>query len=362
MDARSLSGNLRSLVTRQHLIDFSSNDYLGFSKEEFEHHDNNLHGSTGSRLLNGNSILCEKLERKLAQFHQVEEALIFGSGYLANLGVLSTLPRRGDLILYDSLCHASIREGIKLSSAKSVKFQHNNLDHLATLLQKFKGDERQQVYVVTESVFSMDGDTPDLNKLADLIQSSEHVHLILDEAHSLGVHGDSGEGLCQSLDLAGRPLIRVVTFGKALGAHGSAVLCSNKIKQFLINFCRPFIYTTALPDSVISRIFSAYQALEGGHPALKKLKANITYFNQQVLWAGLRHRFRESETPIQIFDCKGNRHARQLEKMLLSAGYDVRAILSPTVTEGYERLRICLHSFNSKPQMEGLIRLLADSK
>lgn len=362
MASRLVSGNMRSLTTSNGLIDFSSNDYLGFSKEDFHNDEKNSHGATGSRLLSGNSTLTEKTEQTIAEYHQAQSALLFTSGYLANLGVISTVARRGDLILYDALCHASIREGIKLSSAKAVKFKHNDLDHLETLIKKFKGDERQQVYVITESVFSMDGDSPELRRLSELISGHDHVHLILDEAHSLGIHGQRGEGLCQVIGLEQVPIIRIVTFGKALGIHGAAVLCSNELRKFLINFCRPFIYTTALPDAVVWRIQASYKALAARHPAISKLQENIDFFNQQILWQGLRHRFRESDTPIQIFDCKGANHARSIEKVLRESGYDVRAILSPTVPEGRERLRICLHSFNSKPQMEGLITLLANSR
>src|SRR5690606_16897179 len=195
---------LRQLGTGNGRIDFSSNDYLGFSKNEtiFKHaydllleHDLKRNGATGSRLLSGNHTLYEIVEPAIADLHKSEAALIFNSGYDANIGFFSSVPQRGDLILYDEYVHASIRDGIAMNNAKAYKFRHNDLESLDKMLKRL---EHNTVYVVTESVFSMDGDSPDLKKLTDICKKHK-AFLVVDEAHAVGVFGKRGEGLIQHL-------------------------------------------------------------------------------------------------------------------------------------------------------------------
>ena len=254
------NSSLRSLPTANHLIDFSSNDYLGFALSEtiFDGthkylQDNNIkiNGATGSRLLSGNHILFDKTEQFIAQFHQSESALLFNSGYDANIGFFSSVPQRNDVILFDELSHASIRDGIKNSNAKSFKFNHNDLEDLEIQILKNK---KSITYVVTESDFSMDGDSPNLEELARLCQK-HNCYLIVDEAHALGVFGEQGEGLVQSLNIHHLVFARIVTFGKSLGCHGAAILGSNNLKEYLINFARSFIYTTALSPHAVATIY-----------------------------------------------------------------------------------------------------------
>ena len=356
---RHFSGKLRSLqLPNENLVDFSSNDYLGFAKS-IEVDKASKSGATGSRLISGHSELHEKVEHQIAKFHRVESALIYNSGYDANLGLISCLADRGDLIIYDSLVHASIRDGIGLSHAKAIKFPHNDLQHLQILLDKFCVAEDREVYVITESVFSMDGDQPDLQKLLEIISKYDNVHLILDEAHALGVLGDKGEGLAQSLGLENRIFARVMTFGKSLGAHGATVLGSEDLKQYLINFSRSFIYTTALPEHSLRAIEAGYDKLESKSSLVVQLREVISYFNDQVLENGLRLRFRESETAIQICKISGNKEVTRVAEELQKHGYDIRAMRSPTVPQGQERLRICLHSFNTKEEIKNMLTLLA---
>ncbi|ARN72271.1 8-amino-7-oxononanoate synthase [Nonlabens tegetincola] len=356
---RHFSGSLRKLSEVNEKIDFASNDYLGFSNSLKIEHKHFPSGSTGSRLITGHSQFHTQVEQQIAAFHDVEAALLFNSGYDANLGVISSLTDRMDLILYDEKVHASIRDGIQLSKAKALKFKHNDLDHLKILLEKFHDGLDREVYILTESVFSMDGNSPDLARLIEITASFKNAHLILDEAHSLGVHGNQGEGLAQSLNLHKAIFARIITYGKAMGAHGAAVLGSEDLKEYLINYSRPFIYTTAIPPHAIAYIQSAYKKLQDQPEIVKQLQENIAFFNKCIVRMGLRLRFRESVTPIQICIIPDNHKVKQLSSVLQAKGFDVRAILSPTVPKGEERLRICLHSFNTKYEMQDLLQLLA---
>jgi 8-amino-7-oxononanoate synthase len=360
---RKENKSLRTLKLPENLIDFSSNDYLGFSKkinEDKEQHSKSLiqNGATGSRLLSGHSHLFETTEKQIAEFHYTEAALLYNSGYDANLGLLSAILLRGDVVIYDEWSHASIRDGITMGFAKTVKFKHNDLDHLQQLLEKFKGTA--ECYIVTETIFSMDGDQPDLKRLVHLSQMY-NANLIVDEAHAIGVFGNKGQGLIQHLGLESKIFARIVTYGKALGCHGASILGSNDLKEFLINFSRPFIYTTAMPPHALSVIGKAYKALsqDGGSNSLNKLQNNITVFINEVAKLQLKEIFIESVSAIQSCVVSGNVQAKQASEFLREKGYDVRPILSPTVPEGKERLRFCIHSFNSKDEITQVLQHLA---
>jgi 8-amino-7-oxononanoate synthase len=355
---RHANGSMRELTVKKGLVDFSSNDYLGFSKK-LKPETSSQHGATGSRLLTGQTEICQQLEQKIAAFHEVESALIFNSGYDANLGLISSVAQRGDLILLDELSHASIRDAIKLSDAKSLKFRHNDLGHLAILLDKFSKEEGQEVYVITESVFSMDGDMPNLVELTDLVRKKDNVHLIIDEAHALGTVGNKGEGLVQSLGLQDEIFARIVTFGKAMGCHGAAILGGFDLNQYLVNFARSFIYTTALPQHALHCISSAYDHLQQEESTIRELQLLVQNFNRLVIQNGLKLRFRESATPIQTCIIEGNKNVKKASQRLQELGYDIRPILSPTVPAGEERLRICLHSFNTAGECEDMLGQLA---
>lgn len=316
-------------------------------------------GATGSRLLSGNHELYTILENYLSEYHNAEAALVFNSGYDANLGFFSTVPQRGDLILYDELCHASIRQGIQLSHAKSYKFQHNSVDDFLANLKSLKADvkfKESEIYIVTESVFSMDGDTPDLSALASYCKEAG-IYLVVDEAHALGVFG---KGLVQELGLQEEVFARILTFGKSLGVHGAAILGSKDLKDFLVNFCKSLIYTTGLPPHTVSTILAAYHFMSGenGLKRMEALKANISYFNQVVQEKGLRPHFIKNDSAIQICRIKGNARVKNLSMDLEHSGFDVRPILSPTVPRGDERLRFCIHSFNTDKEMEGVLEII----
>jgi 8-amino-7-oxononanoate synthase len=340
--------------------DFCSNDYLGLTighlnnlpdgRQVDNRQPTNLKlGSTGSRLLAGNYPLIEEAEKTIAGFHQAEAGLIFNSGYDANVGLLSCVPQRGDTVLYDYLSHASIRDGIRLSFAQSFSFLHNDLEDLEKKLQHATGN----IFVVTESVFSMDGDKAPLQQMAELCERYK-AQLIVDEAHATGVVGKKGEGLVQHLNLQAACFARVHTFGKAVGCHGAIVLGSDTLKNYLINFSRSFIFSTALPETSIAAILSAYSLF----PAMNKERDHLQQLIQTFQDATIPYQKLPSLTPIQVVIIPGNDAVKAVADRLQAANLDVRAILYPTVPKGSERLRIVLHAFNTLAELDKLIQHL----
>ena len=369
LDSRKQNNALRKLSLPNDLIDFASNDYIGFSKNKAIFEETHLYliennfiqnGATGSRLLSGNHKGYKETEDFIANFHQSESALVFNSGYDANVGFFSSVPQKGDLILYDELCHASIRDGILLSNSKAYKFKHNDFEDLERLIQNSRPNiqDPTTIYIVTESVFSMDGDTPNLEELAQLSEKY-NCHLVIDEAHSLGVFGDNGGGLVQMLGLQSQVFTRIMTFGKGLGCHGAAILGSQELKNFLVNFARSFIYTTGLSPHSVATILIAYQHLESEKKTINKLRENIIHFNQEKNLLGLKPMFVRSKSAIQSAIIPGNQNVKSIAKQIQEKGFDVKAILSPTVPEGQERLRFCIHSFNSKDEISEVLGLLS---
>ncbi len=377
LSQRETTNSLRSLAVSEGLVDFSSNDYLGFagSREIFDKASKILeqrklvkNGATGSRLLSGNNKLYEELEEMLARFHNSEAALVFNSGYDANVGFFASVPQRGDSIFHDELIHASIRDGIRLGNANSYKFKHNDLDDLKSKIsQSLQGQSRNpknEIYVVTESVFSMNGDTPNLKAFVEFCEVN-NCHLVVDEAHAFGVYGSNGSGLLQELDLQRRVFARIVTFGKALGCHGAVILGSIALKKYLVNFARSFIYTTAMPPHSLATILAAYEHLSkisGKLTEREMLIQNIYFFNQQLEKLNLKQYFTPSTTAIHCCIVPGNEKVRAHARELNANGFDVRPILSPTVPAGEERLRFCLHSYNSKKEIVKVLELLANFK
>ena len=255
--------------------------------------------------------------------------------------------------LYDELIHASIRDGIRLSNAKSFKFKHNDLSDLQKKFSKCTGT----VYIAVEAVYSMDGDSAPLKELASF-SAENHCYLIVDEAHSNGVFGVKGTGLVQALALEKHIFARVHTFGKALGCHGAVVLGSQELRDYLVNFSRSFIYTTAASLHSIAVIQAAYQELNNTN-AIAKLKTNIDFFKETLCKQNLQASFIESNSPIQSCLFPGNSNVKEVAIQLLKKGFATKAILAPTVPQGQERLRICLHSYNTFEQIETLLMQLA---
>ncbi len=370
LNKRSVENSFRELKLLGNMIDFCSNDYLGFSRSEelngeiSEHISqltSKLNGATGSRLISGNSELVVGLEGKISSFFSSEAALLFNSGYNANQGVLSALPQRGDLIIYDELAHASIKDGMRLSHADKISFKHNDLEDLESKLQKPAVD----IYVVVESIYSMDGDLCPLKRLVDIC-TKHGANLIVDEAHSVGVIGNEGKGLCVAEEVQDDVFARIYTFGKALGVHGASVVGSQKLIDFLINFSRPFIYTTALPEHSVISMSCAIDFLSRADIDRQNLTDNIAYFQSNMAKAKAEFRDQEldvveSYSAIQGVIISGNIKVKNTALMLQDNGLDVRPILSPTVKSGTERLRICLHSYNTFDEIDLLIQKIIDN-
>ncbi|MBC7398979.1 MAG: aminotransferase class I/II-fold pyridoxal phosphate-dependent enzyme [Mucilaginibacter sp.] len=349
---RQQVGSYRTLKPENTLIDFCSNDYLGFARsstlknkinEELNNHPN-LTGSTGSRLISGNLVYTETLEQEIAILFKAEAGLLFNSGYDANVGLLSALPQRGDTVITDELIHASIIDGVRLSHANRYTFKHNDLISLESKLLHAKGI----CYVVIESIYSMDGDTPALIKILELTEKYG-ANLIVDEAHAVGLHRT---GIITKSGLQERIFARVVTFGKALGYHGAIVLGSDMLRQYLINFARSFIYTTAAPFHQLACIRVACNELSHADNQINTLRERISLFKQNIkLPATVTYRLIDSNSSIQCILLNSNQKAIEVAKHLQDRGFDIRAILSPTVALGSERLRICLHAFNTEAEV-----------
>lgn len=348
---------LRKLTPDSLLIDFCSNDYLGFAQSDQLKNNINVeysllakqrNGAGGSRLLAGNTDYAENLEKQIAEFHAAEAGLIFNSGYDANVGLFSSLGRSGDTIIYDELIHASVHDGIRLSQADAFSFKHNDVASLEMQIKKAKGN----IYVAIESIYSMDGDEAPLKKIAELCKK-HGANLIVDEAHATGVTTNGGKGKVQELQLEKEVFARVHTFSKALGCHGAIVLGSNLLRNFLINFARSFVFTTALPIKSLLAINQAYLLLQDNNQAISTLNELIAWFKLNIS-KNKKATLIENNSPIQSLIVPGNKEVKALADKIKKDGFDVRAIVSPTVPAGTERIRICLHAFNTKQDVEEL--------
>jgi len=338
LNQRIEKGSERSLLSFDDgAIDFWSNDYLGLGRKS---HTVDLKSGNGSRLISGNSKVIESVEDFLAQHFQSEAALIFNSGYDANLGFFSSVPQKGDTIIYDELIHASVRDGIRLSFAKSFSFEHNDLSELEERLKKAEG----AIFVAIESLYSMDGDIAPVTEIAAVCKRHGAL-LIVDEAHAGGVFGRHGTGLCEELGVLPDVFARLVTFGKGFGAHGAAILSDLVTRQFLINFARSFIYTTALPEAFYQHIKLQVEAAKD-NTLRASLQQNIAVFRQLI---GTTQSSENS--PVQILRIDDLNRCKQLAQELQANGFAVKAILPPTVPEGTQCIRICLHAFNSEEEI-----------
>ena len=359
LQIRNQEGILRQLKTNAASIDFCSNDYLGLARslklkkaleQELLRYPDLPVGATGSRLLSGNNYLTEELEVSLAHFHQGEAALLFNSGYAANTGFFSSVPQRGDTILYDDASHASIKDGIRLSFAKAYSFRHNAVEDLKKKMQQATG----AVYVVVEALYSMDGDFAPLPEIADVCKESG-AYLVVDEAHSNGVYGNQGEGLVQELQLQTEVFARILTFGKALGSHGAVVVGSQELKNFLINFSRPFIYSTALPLHTILTIKCAYTLLPTLSGERQKVKELATYLGELLNNKAPGIQINLGVSPIKAIRGFNTAALKKVSDQLILNNFDVRPIFSPTVPAGKEQLRVILHAYNSKDEIKHLV-------
>jgi 8-amino-7-oxononanoate synthase len=364
LDQRKQQSLYRSLQVHEGLADFCSNDYLSFARSglktfypELIEQGSYRTGSTGSRSISGNSTFAEQLENMLAAFHHAEAGLLFNSGYDANVGLFSCIARKEDTLICDELIHASIIDGCRLSYAGRLRFAHNDVVDLEKKLKHVQGKPSGgAIFVAVESVYSMDGDMAPLPEIAALCKEYQ-ANLIVDEAHATGVFGEQGRGLVNQFGLEQHVFARVHTFGKAMGSHGAVILGSDVLRNYLINFARSFIFTTALPLSSLLSVKSAYERLSADDFSNEHLHQLINYFKKDFpnkAGTGLII----SNSPVQSLVIPGNERARQASRRLQACGFDVRAILSPSVPAGKERLRISLHMHNTFEQVDQLKQAL----
>ncbi len=364
LNTRESEGLLRSLQSLAGMVDFCSNDYLGLSQNPMlaENIAQDLrrwaekgkalaHGATGSRLISGHSPIFDEFEKACAEMHRAEAALLFASGYDANVGLITTLAGEGQVVFCDQLLHASLIDGLRLCKAEKRIFKHNDLEDLIQLMEQYPKESPK--WIVVESIYSMDGDVAPLEELVKL-KDKYQVELIVDEAHSGGLYGPEGSGLCVELGLEKEIFARIITFGKAWGNAGAVVLGSRILRDFLINFARPFIYSTAPSPVHVHSLLSTMAFIKKQDAPREKLKANIEFF--QSLCSG--DAWGKSQTAIQTFFVSGNQALRAAAKKAQSAGFAVKPIVYPTVAKGQERIRITLNALSKQEDMQALIHTL----
>ncbi len=340
------------------MLNFCSNDYLGLAKHPMlqqraiEFMKRYGAGSTSSRLICGTLQCFEDIEEKLAILKKTECSLIFNSGFQANVSILPALTDRQSLILSDSLNHNSIVQGALLSRCRIERFRHNDLEHLRQVLKQNRQKETRRILIVTESVFSMDGDRSDISTLVDLAQEYEAL-LIVDEAHATGVLGPRGMGLTCGTQVD----LTIGTFGKACGSFGSYIACSKKMRDYLINCCSGFIYTTALPPSVIGSIDAALDLIPTMDKQRRVLYQNADFLRSSLNKLGLSTGNSSTQIiPIIIGDEK---EAVALSRLLAENGILATAIRPPTVEPGRSRIRLTLSALHTREHIEKLIDIFS---
>jgi len=343
---------LRSLKASQgQAIDFSSNDYLGLGQMEFPtpHAAFSAGGAGGSRLLTGHHPIHAEVEAWCADYFRAPAALLFNSGYHANLGLLSSIAGRHDTFLYDEQVHASIKDGMRLSPAKAWSFPHQDLLKLESLLQKAQGT----VYIVVEALYSMDGDLSDIGSICQLADAYG-AWVVLDEAHSTGLYGPEGAGWSVAESVSERIFARVYTFGKAAAWMGAVVVGSKALREHLLNKARTFIYTTALPPGQVVLLKMRLERMREANQARTLLFERSDWMRQNLSQSISK----ETRSPIVSYLVPGNEAVKRVAHALQMEGFDIRPILAPTVKSGTERLRIILHTFNSTTQVSELAKRL----
>ena len=348
------------VLDEKELINFSSNDYLGLAGDpvlrEAACDAIEKYGcsSTASRLMCGNLALNEELEKRIAGFKRTEAALIFSSGYMANIGVISALMGRQDVIFADKDNHASLVDGCILSRAKLIRYPHKNIKSLERILKDAGKYSRR--LIVTDSLFSMDGDIAPLPEIIELANTYDCM-VMIDDAHATGVLGRTGRGSAEYFDIPEEAIdIHMGTFGKALGSFGAYVAGSRKLKELLINKARSFIFSTALPPSVIGSVIAAISILEMDNTRIKMLNKNAGYFRNQLQKEG----FNILDTKSQIIPLivGGNEKAIQLSRFLSQNGIFALAIRPPTVPQNTARIRFSITAVHSKEELSYAIEII----
>jgi 8-amino-7-oxononanoate synthase len=342
------------------LVNFSSNDYLGIAehpkvKNAFIQGVQQFGtGSSSSALVSGFYQPHRVLEEKFAEFLQRDSAILFNSGYLANIGVITALADRSGKILVDKLCHASILDGIQLSRAKTLRYLHNDLNHLASLLQH----EPNQNLLITESVFSMEGRISPLDEIVQVAQAHP-LTLMVDDAHGAGVLGKNGRGICEHFQLTQQEVpCLVIPLGKAFGSMGAIVAGSKELTECLLQFSRTYRYTTALPPALAHATITALKIVEQENWRRSKLQDLIQFFIKEAKQRSL-HLLSEDLTPIKPVLIGDNDRALRIKEILQQRGFFISCIRPPTVPAGTARLRISLNCLHEKKEIIDLLDILA---
>jgi len=342
-------------------LDFCSNDYLALSshatlKQAAQQATARFGtGASASRLLSGDLSLFHDLETRVASLKGKQAALVYNSGYHANVGIISALCAPADAVFCDRLSHASILDGIRLSGARMFRFRHNDMDHLASLLAE-KGARFERTFVVTESVFSMDGDLAPLTEVSALKRQHDFT-FIVDEAHATGVFGPQGAGLVNQVGAQDDVDLIVGTFSKALGSFGAYVACSSVLRDFLINSSRSFIYSTALPPAVVAANLAALDVLEREPQRRDTLLSRAEWFRQQLAEISLPTQSQSQIVPVVVGSTE---EAVRCSRALAQAEIWALPIRPPTVPEGEARLRFSLTYGHQPADLEAVVERLRD--
>lgn len=353
--------NGKITIEGKEFVDFCSNDYLNLSSHPDLIDIHNRAGwnygtsSAASRLLSGDLQLHHELERQVAEFKGKQAGMVFNSGYQANLGIISALCGRNDAVFCDKLAHSSILDGVKLSGAKLFRFRHNSPQHLERLLDKNR-DKFSSALIITESVFSMDGDIAPLPDIAGLKNRYECM-MMVDEAHATGIFGNSGSGMVEQQGVSGEIELVMGTFSKALGGFGGYLACSEKMKEYLVNTARSFIYSTALPPSVIAVNGEALKLVKREPYRRTKVLEVSDYFRDTLKDKGFEVLGSSQIVPLVIGDIQ---LSRRISDNLRKRGYYVLPILPPTVPEGKSRLRFSLTYAHKREQLDGIIDAITE--
>ncbi len=310
-------------------------------------------GTCSSRSVSGSIDLYGELEREIASYKGYKDALIFSNGYMANIGIISTLTDRGDTIFSDELNHSSLIHSMRLSRAKKVIYRHRDVDDLEKRIKSDKGKGKK--FIVTESIFSMDGDIAPLNDIYKLKKIYD-VNVVLDDAHGTGVFGAKGTGVEESFGLAGSMDVHMATFGKALGSFGAFVLADRVVLDYLINRAKTFMYTTALPASLLATSLAALKLVRNDISFKNELWANIAYMRENLKNAGFD--LKESDGPIIPIVVGEDSRTVKMQEMLLGKGLFLQAIRPPTVPEGTSRLRLTVVRGFTRDEMDYAVQTL----
>jgi 8-amino-7-oxononanoate synthase len=341
------------LLDGREVINFSSNNYLGIANHSAlasaakEAIDRYGCGSGASRLISGNMTLHEELENQLAEFKDTEAALVFNSGFQANTGILSTLAGEGDAILSDELNHASIIDGCRLSRAKTIVYVHCDLGQLEEALKQ-AGSCRRKL-IVTETIFSMDGDEAPLTGIVELAEKYDAA-VMVDEAHATGIFGPGGAGVVSKLGLVDRVLVQMGTLGKALGGFGAYVAGSQALRDLLINRCRSFIFTTSLPPAIMAMAMAAIDLVEREPERREALWNNCRLLSDGLKKMGFS--LGEIQSPILPLIIGDADKCMQFSEQLLERGVFAQGIRPPTVPLGTSRLRITLMATHTREHIQ----------